>query len=110
MAVARAIGLFIAAGLAEIGGGYLVWRWLREGAPVIVGLLGAAVLVLYGVIPTLQRSHDFGRIYAAYGGVFVVASLLWGWGVDGSRPDRYDAIGAVVVLAGVGIIYFTPRG
>jgi small multidrug resistance family-3 protein len=109
MAVARSIGLFIAAGLAEIGGGYLVWRWLRDGAPVIVGIIGAAVLVLYGVIPTLQRSHDFGRIYAAYGGVFVVASLLWGWGVDGSRPDRYDAIGAAIVLAGVAVIYFAPR-
>jgi small multidrug resistance family-3 protein len=110
MAVARSIGLFIAAGLAEIGGGYLIWRWLREGAPVIIGVAGAIVLVLYGVIPTLQRSHDFGRIYAAYGGVFVVASLLWGWGVDGSRPDWYDAIGAAVVLVGVSLIYFAPRG
>jgi small multidrug resistance family-3 protein len=110
MAVARSIGLFIAAGLAEIGGGYLVWRWLREGAPFIIGIIGAAVLVLYGVIPTLQQSHVFGRIYAAYGGIFVVASLLWGWGVDGTRPDRYDAIGAAVVLAGVAVIYFAPRG
>ena len=110
MAVARSIGLFLAAGLAEIGGGYLVWRWLREGAPVILGVIVAIVLVLYGVIPTLQRSHDFGRIYAAYGGVFVVASLLWGWGVDGSRPDRYDVVGAAVVLTGVAIIYFAPRG
>ncbi len=109
MTVARSIGLFIAAGLAEIGGGYLIWRWLREGAPLILGVLGGIVLVIYGVIPTLQRSHDFGRIYAAYGGVFVVASLLWGWGVDGSRPDRYDAVGAAVVLAGVAIIYFAPR-
>jgi len=109
MTVARSIGLFIAAGLAEIGGGYLVWRWLRDGAPIFVGVLGAIVLVIYGVIPTLQRSHDFGRIYAAYGGVFVVASLLWGWGVDGSRPDRWDWTGAAVVLAGVSIIYFMPR-
>jgi small multidrug resistance family-3 protein len=109
MTVARSIGLFLAAGLAEIGGGYLIWRWLREGAPVFLGVLGGIILVIYGVIPTLQRSHDFGRIYAAYGGVFVVASLLWGWGVDGSRPDRFDVIGAVVVLAGVGIIYFAPR-
>jgi small multidrug resistance family-3 protein len=74
LTVARSIGLFIAAGLAEIGGGYLIWRWLREGAPIILGALGAYILVIYGVIPTLQRSHDFGRIYAAYGGVFVVAS------------------------------------
>ncbi len=96
-------------GLAEIGGGYLIWRWLREGAPIVLGLVGAVILVIYGVIPTLQRSHDFGRIYAAYGGVFVVASLLWGWGVDRSRPDRFDIIGAAVVLAGVAIIYFAPR-
>jgi small multidrug resistance family-3 protein len=109
MNVARSIGLFIAAGLAEIGGGYLIWRWLREGAPVVVGVAGAIILVVYGVIPTLQRSSDFGRIYAAYGGVFVVASLLWGWGVNGMRPDRYDWTGAAVVLAGVGIIYFAPR-
>jgi small multidrug resistance family-3 protein len=107
--VARSIGLFLAAGLAEIGGGYLIWRWLREGAPVVLGVLGAIVLVIYGVIPTLQRSSDFGRIYAAYGGVFVVASLLWGWGFDGFRPDRYDVAGAAVVLVGVGIIYFAPR-
>ena len=91
MGPARSIALFIAAGLAEIGGGYLVWRWLRDGAPVIVGILGGAILVLYGVIPTFQRSADFGRIYAAYGGVFVVASLLWGWGVDKqARPIRLD--------------------
>ena len=109
MGVARSVGLFIAAGLAEIGGGYLVWRWLRDGAPVIVGILGAAILVVYGIIPTLQKSDDFGRIYAAYGGVFVIASLLWGWGVDKSRPDRFDWAGAAVVLAGVAIIYFAPR-
>lgn len=109
MAIARSLALFVAAGLAEIGGGYLVWRWLRDGAPVIVGVLGAAVLVLYGVIPTFQRSADFGRVYAAYGGVFVVASLLWGWGIDGQQPDRYDWAGALIVLAGVAVIYFAPR-
>src|ERR1700734_3118720 len=109
MNVIRSIGLFIAAGLAEIGGGYLIWRWLREGAPLITGILGALILVGYGIIPTLQRSADFGRIYAAYGGVFVIASLLWGWGVNGMRPDRYDWTGAAVVLAGVGIIYFAPQ-
>jgi small multidrug resistance family-3 protein len=109
MAITRSIALFVAAGLAEIGGGYLVWRWLREGAPVIVGVLGALILVVYGIIPTLQRSNDFGRIYAAYGGVFVVASLLWGWGIDGKQPDRYDWIGAVIVLTGVAVIFFGPR-
>lgn len=109
MGAARSIGLFIAAGLAEIGGGYLIWRWLRDGAPLFVGILGAAILVVYGVIPTLQKSDDFGRIYAAYGGVFVIASLLWGWGVDKKAPDRFDWAGAAVVLAGVAIIYFAPR-
>src|ERR1700722_9504101 len=109
MGLARSVGLFIAAGLAEIGGGYLVWRWLRDGAPVIVGVLGAAILVVYGIIPTLQKSDDFGRIYASYGGVFVIASLLWGWGVDKTRPDRFDVAGSAVVLAGVAIIYFAPR-
>jgi small multidrug resistance family-3 protein len=107
MAVVRAVALFIAAGLAEIGGGSLVWRWLREGAPLIVGALGAIILVVYGVIPTLQKSDDFGRIYAAYGGVFVVASLLWGWAIDGKRPDRFDWAGAAVVVVGVALIFFT---
>ncbi len=88
---------------------YLVWRWLRDGAPVIVGILGAIILVLYGVVPTLQKSGDFGRIYAAYGGVFVVASLLWGWGIDGKQPDRYDWAGAAVVVVGVAVIFFAPR-
>jgi small multidrug resistance family-3 protein len=105
----RALALFAAAGLAEIGGGYLVWRWLRDGAPIIIGIVGALVLVTYGIIPTLQKSDNFGRIYAAYGGVFVVASLLWGWGVDGLHPDRYDWIGTAAVLAGVIVIYFAPR-
>ena len=68
----------MAAGLAEIGGGYLVWRWLREGAPFIVDAVGTLILITYGVIPTQQRSANFGRIYAAYGGVFVLACLLWG--------------------------------
>ena len=108
MNIARSIALFVAAGLAEIGGGYLIWRWLREGAGWPAGLFGAVVLVLYGVIPTLQHAN-FGRVYAAYGGVFVIMSLLWGWGVDGDRPDRYDWLGAAIVAAGVALIYFAPR-
>ena len=108
MEIARSIGLFVVAGLAEIGGGYLIWRWLREGAPWWAGLIGAAILVGYGVIPTLQRSN-FGRVYAAYGGVFVIMSLLWGWGLDRHAPDRFDWIGAGVVAVGVGIIFFAPR-
>ena len=109
MTVPRAILLFALAGLAEIGGGYRVWRWLRAGTAVWVGLVGGVVLVLSGVIPTLQDEACFGRVYAAYGGVFVVLSLLWGWWLDGHRPDRYDVLGAVVVSIGAGIIFFAPR-
>lgn len=108
--MARALILFALAGLAEIGGGYLVWRWLRADAALWVGLAGAVVLVLYGVIPTLHDESRFGRVYAAYGGVFVVMALLWGWWLDGARPDRFDITGAIVVSAGVGIIFFAPRG
>jgi small multidrug resistance family-3 protein len=107
--VLRAVVLFVLAGLAEIGGGWLVWRWLRVGAAIWVGLAGAVVLIAYGVIPTWQREPSFGRVYAAYGGVFVVLSLLWGWWLDGVRPDRWDWLGAVVVSVGVGIIFFAPR-
>jgi len=109
MDTVRAVSLFVAAGLAEIGGGYLIWRWLREGAAWWVGLLGALILVAYGATPTLQRHANFGRVYAAYGGVFVVMSLLWGWSIDGVRPDRYDWIGAAIAFAGVAVIFFTPR-
>ena len=96
------------AGLAEIGGGYLVWLWWREGRPWPLGLVGAGVLVLYGLIPTYQAAH-FGRVYAAYGGVFVVLSLLWGWAVDRMCPDRYDIAGVCLCLAGVAVMMYAPR-
>ena len=106
--VIRSIALFVAAGLAEVGGGYLVWRAVRDGRGVLIGLLGGALLVLYGVIPTYQVS-SFGRTYAAYGGFFVALSLLWGWGIDGHRPDAPDVVGALVCLVGVGVIMYWPR-
>lgn len=109
MILAKSIGYFVLAGLCEIGGGYLVWLWLREGRPIAYGVVGAAVLVLYGVIPTLQPAH-FGRVYAAYGGVFVVLSILWGWKIDGIAPDRFDVIGGAIALAGVAVIMYWPRG
>jgi small multidrug resistance family-3 protein len=109
MDVVRAVGLFALAGLAEIGGGYLVWRWRRADAALLVGLIGGLILFLYGVIPTWQRERSFGRVYAAYGGVFVVLSLLWGWWLDGQRPDRWDVAGAGIVAAGVAVIFFAPR-
>jgi small multidrug resistance family-3 protein len=107
--VARSLAFFVAAGLCEIGGGYLIWLWLREGKSAWLAALGVAVLFLYGVIPTLQPS-SFGRAYAAYGGVFVGLSVLWGWRVEGIVPDRYDLCGALIALAGVAVIMYAPRG
>ena len=108
LSVARSVALFVLAGLMEIGGGYLVWLWLRERRAFALGALGGLLLFLYGVIPTLQPAH-FGRVYAAYGGVFVVLSLLWGWWIDGHRPDSADAAGALLCIAGVAVIMYWPR-
>ena len=108
MDYAVSIFFFAVAGLAEIGGGCLVWLWLREGCSPWLGVLGAAILFLYGVIPTLQPAN-FGRVYAAYGGIFIVLSILWGWKVDKIPPDRYDLVGGVVALLGVLIIMYWPR-
>jgi small multidrug resistance family-3 protein len=102
------LGGFFLAAIFEIGGGWLVWQWLREGKSWPWGLLGGLLLLLYGIIPTFQPAH-FGRVYAAYGGFFIVLSLLWGWLLDGDQPDRFDLIGATVSLAGVGIIMYWPR-
>ena len=109
MDILRAAALFVAAGLAEIGGGYLIWQWLREGKPWWLGAAGGIVLIAYGVLPTLQSESSFGRVYAAYGGIFIVLSLLWGAVADGWRPDRYDLLGALLALAGAGIILWGRR-
>ncbi|MDE5053119.1 YnfA family protein [Niallia taxi] len=103
------IMMFIIAGLAEIGGGYLIWIWLREGKPLHFGIFGAIALVLYGIVATFQTFPSFGKVYAAYGGVFIILSVLWGWGIDKKTPDLYDWIGAGVCLIGAGIILFAPR-
>lgn len=105
---AYTILLFILAGIFEIGGGYLVWLWVRENRDITYALLGAVVLFLYGIVPTFQPSH-FHRIYATYGGIFVVMSLLWGWVFDRIPPDIYDIIGCIIILIGVGIIFYWPR-
>ncbi len=83
--VAKSFALFVVAGLCEIGGGYLVWQWWRNGAAWFIGTLGAAILILYGIVPTYQPAH-FGRVYAAYGGIFIVLSLFWGGVWIASRP------------------------
>jgi small multidrug resistance family-3 protein len=102
------IFLFFVAGLCEIGGGYLVWLWLRDSLAWWVGATGGFVLFLYGIVPTFQKAN-FHRIYAAYGGIFVVMSILWGWLIDGTPPDNYDLIGTAIVVVGVLIIYYYPR-
>lgn len=101
--------VFLAGGFLEIAGGYLVWLWLREGRAMAYGLVGGVMLALFGVVLTFLPTH-FGRAYAAYGGVFVVLSVLWGWRVDGRTPDLADGIGTVIVLAGVAVMMFWPRG
>lgn len=102
----RSITLFLAAAVAEIGGAYLVWLGLREHRGGLFVALGGVALAVYGVIATLQPSNQFGRVLAAYGGVFIVGSLAWGVAFDGFRPDRSDAVGAVICLVGVGVIMY----
>lgn len=105
----RSVGYFLMAGLLEIGGGYLIWLWLRGQRSIVLGVLGACALAAYGVVATLQQAN-FGRVYAAYGGVFVVLSLVWGWGVDGHRPDRWDYLGGALCVFGMAVIMYAPRG
>ena len=109
MTVARSIVLFVLAAVAEIGGAWLVWQGVREHRGWI--WIGAGVIALgaYGFVATLQPDAHFGRILAAYGGVFVAGSLLWGVALDGFRPDRWDIIGALICLVGVVVIMYAPR-
>ena len=100
--------LFVIAGLLEIGGGYLVWLWLRNDFSWTLGALGGFVLFLYGIVPTFQKTH-FHRVYAAYGGVFIVMSVFWGWLIDGIMPDNYDVIGTIIAVIGILIIFYYPR-
>ena len=97
--IAKSLAFFILAGLCEIGGGYLVWMWLRDGKSPWYFLFGAIVLILYGIIPTFQPAN-FGRVYAAYGGIFILLSILWGWQIDNITPDRFDVIGGFIALIG----------
>ncbi|MCP4364900.1 MAG: YnfA family protein [Planctomycetes bacterium] len=102
------LALFFIAALFEIGGGYMVWLWLRERRGPFMGLLGALVLFVYGIIPTFQPAH-FGRVYAAYGGIFIVSSIIWGMMVDKKKPDRYEVVGAGIALIGAAVMMYVPR-
>jgi small multidrug resistance family-3 protein len=110
MTVARSLVLFALAAIAEIGGAWLVWQGVREHRGWAWVGAGVIALGVYGVVATLQPDAHFGRILAAYGGVFVAGSLLWGMAVDGFRPDRWDVAGALVCLLGVALIMYAPRG
>jgi small multidrug resistance family-3 protein len=109
MTVVRSILLFVLAAVAEIGGAWLVWQGVREHRGLL--WIGAGVLALgaYGFVATLQPDPHFGRILAAYGGIFVAGSLAWGMLVDGFRPDRLDYVGAALCLVGVAVIMYAPR-
>lgn len=106
--ILKSILYFLWASLFEIGGAYLIWLWLKEGKSIGLGILGAIALIIYAVIGTFQPAN-FGRAYAAYGGVFIAMAMLWGWKVDGVAPDRYDLIGVCLALVSVFIIMFWPR-
>ncbi|MEA5362692.1 YnfA family protein [Amycolatopsis sp., V23-08] len=107
--VLRSILLFLAAAVCEIGGAWLIWQGVREHRGWLWIGGGLVALGLYGFVATLQPDAQFGRILAAYGGVFVAGSLAWGMVADGYRPDRYDVLGALLCLAGVAVIMYAPR-
>lgn len=109
MTVTRSILLFLLAAVAEIGGAWLVWQGVREHRGLLWIGAGVIALGLYGFVATFQPDPNFGRILAAYGGVFVAGSLAWGVVMDGFRPDRFDLIGAGICLVGVAIIMYGPR-
>jgi small multidrug resistance family-3 protein len=109
MTVARSIALFLLAALAEIGGAWLIWQGWREHRGMLWIAAGLVALGAYGFVATFQPDPNFGRILAAYGGIFVAGSLTWGVVMDGFRPDRWDVIGAAICLLGVAVIMYAPR-
>lgn len=108
MDVVRSIIIFILAGICEIGGGYLVWQTLREDKPMWYGVLGGIILIAHGIVATFQEAN-FAKVYATYGGFFIVLSFAWAFIFDNYVPTKYDIIGASIALIGVCIIYYSPR-
>jgi small multidrug resistance family-3 protein len=112
--IAISLSLFVVAGLAEVGGGYLVWWSIRGSTKdtlqkIGLAILGSLILVAYGFIPCLQPTDNFGRIYAVYGGFFILLSLGFGWVVDGNRPDFGDILGTCITMVGVCLMIFWRR-
>ena len=101
---------YIGAAIAEIAGCFAFWAWLRMDKSPWWIAPGVLSLALFAYLLTLIEAEHAGRTYAAYGGVYVAASLLWLWIVEGTTPDRWDFIGGTVVLVGAAIILFGPRG
>lgn len=102
--------VYIGAALAEIAGCYSVWAWLRLGKPMWWLVPGTLSLWLFACLLTLAETEAAGRAYAAYGGVYILASLVWLWAVESRMPDRWDVLGAACCMLGAGIILFGPRG
>lgn len=109
MSVARSLLLFLVAAVAEIGGAWLIWQGAREHRGIAWIGAGIAALAAYGFVATWQDDGNFGRILAAYGGIFVAGSLAWGVVADGFEPDRFDLAGAAICLVGVAVIMWAPR-
>ena len=107
--IAVSIVLFIAAGLLEVGGGWLVWQTVREDKNWAYAAVGIVALIGYGFVPCLQPTSDFGRVYAIYGGFFIVLAFAWARQFDGYLPDLGDLIGAGIALSGVLVIMLWPR-
>jgi len=108
LALIKTIGLFGLAAVCEISGAYLVWQWQRTGKPAVFALAGVIALFLYSLIQTAQ-TFSFGRAFAAYGAVFILTAMVWGWWIDGAAPDRWDWVGICVCLLGAAIILWMPR-
>ncbi len=104
----KSLILFILTALFEVGGGFLIWLWIKEHKPLYFGIIGMTALILYGILATLQN-NEFGRIYAAYGGIFIVFSILWAMGFDGFKPDKWDMMGVGLILLGIFMIMYIPR-
>lgn len=103
------IFIFVLTALCEIAGCFAFWAWLRLGKSALWLIPGTLSLIAFAWLLTYIESDAAGRTYAAYGGVYIVASLLWLWTIEGARPDRWDAIGGAVCLIGAAIILFGPR-